>query len=189
MALVHRAYTCSFLWSRLYIYTGHKHSPSFLFFILCPRIPLSPSARSRDSAESAGANHLPEFMSGDVPNRPEGAGGHLVWHDLCWIPGGRQGLLPGTVGSAVCAVFTLTKQQVALKYFGLPPFSFFFCSQLISDLSNLLFKHYWINLLDPTPPSLSLSLFSGWFRRTSCLSDGKRVLGSGWGGEFWNWLC
>lgn len=150
MALVHRAYTCSSLWSRLYIYTGHKHSPSFLFFILCPRIPLSPSARSWDSAESAGANHLPEFMSGDVPNKADRAGGHLVWHDLCWIPGGRQGLLPGTVGSAVCAVFTLTKQEVALKIFWITSFFFFFSliwAIFCLSTTELIF---WI----PPPPSL-----------------------------------
>ena len=42
------------------------------------RIPVSPSVRTRDSAGGAGANHLPEFMSGDVSNGPDGAGGHPV---------------------------------------------------------------------------------------------------------------
>lgn len=40
-------------------------------------------------------------MSGDVPDGPVQPGGHLVWHDLRWIPGRRQGLLPGIVGSSM----------------------------------------------------------------------------------------
>lgn len=44
----------------------------------CPCVPLSPSARSWDPAGSAGANHLPEFMSGDVPDGPDRPGGHPV---------------------------------------------------------------------------------------------------------------
>lgn len=49
-----------------------------LFFIVCLCTPFSLSARSWDSAGSAGANHLPEFMSGDVPDKPDRAGGHPV---------------------------------------------------------------------------------------------------------------
>ncbi|KAM7370867.1 hypothetical protein PAMP_010381 [Pampus punctatissimus] len=37
-----------------------------------------PFARTRDSTGSAGANHLPEFMSGDVPDAPDRESGHLV---------------------------------------------------------------------------------------------------------------
>lgn len=36
----------------------------------------SPSVKTWDSTGSEGANHLPEFMSGDVPLRSNRAGGH-----------------------------------------------------------------------------------------------------------------
>lgn len=35
----------------------------------------------------------------------------------------------------------------------------------------------------------SVCFFPGWLRRASCLQDGERDLGPGWGGEFWTGLC
>lgn len=63
----------------------------------------SPSGRCRDSAGGGSANHLPEFVSGHVRDEPDQGSGHSVRHDLCWIRAGRQGFLPGAVGSAVFA--------------------------------------------------------------------------------------
>lgn len=54
-------------------------------------------------------------MSGNVPNGPSGEGGHPIWHDLCWIPGGWQGLLPGTVGSAIGTVVLKFTQKTVVS--------------------------------------------------------------------------
>lgn len=117
-----------FLMLSIKIFISHLHSKhrcdftgfqvqSRILFNLCPS---SPSAWSRDSAGSTGANHLPEFLPADVPDKPVGAGGHPVRHDLCWIRGRWQRLLPGAVGSAACAavsskcMFTWAEQGPAL---------------------------------------------------------------------------
>lgn len=129
-------------------------------------------------------------MSGDVPDEPDGAGGHPVWHDLRWLPGGWQGLLPGTVGSAVCAAvctFTNTylyRWEKAITSIESNLDCYFSAS--IHCLWNPPYTH------THTPEWVCVCVcvvFPGWFRRASCLPNGKWDLGAGWGREFWTGLC
>lgn len=112
-------------------------------------------------------------MSAVVPNRPNRQGGHPARHALRWIPGGRQGLLPGTVESAPLSFFVLWPRTPCV---GKAAWETNCRSPALGALWHL-----------PVVNAECVSecvVCSGGLRRASRLPDGERDLGAGRGGEF-----